>query len=250
MEKRNYVVARSIIPAAVIGICFGMAVFLIADYATGGLNTALCAVTGTLCGLLFLSVTTIVKQNSFYRRNAGASGEVPRTASEEKADVQYSSCFLDPFLEGEIDTAKNENQQVSVILADLDHFREISKSYGPAVGNHILGIFAQCILKCIRQTDIISRYKGNEIMIILPGTDTTTATEIAEKIRETVAGTYIPSVDGVVISSIHCTTGVSSYPLLSDSRTALIRTSEIALSMARRSGENCTRVYQKEFAIG
>ncbi len=86
--------------------------------------------------------------------------------------------------------------------------------------------------------------------MVLPNTDTDTAKSVAERIRQDVSETYIPPIDGVVVSSIYCSIGISTYPVLCDSKNSLIRTSDLALYMAKRSGRNCTKVYQNEFALG
>ena len=100
-------------------------------------------------------------------------------------------------------------------------------------------------MKCIRKTDIIARYGGDEFIVILPNTDTETAKAVAERIREDVAGTYIPPADGVRVSSIQCSVGISTYPVHCDNKYSLIKTSDLALYMAKRSGRNCIRVYQE-----
>jgi len=157
--------------------------------------------------------------------------------------------ILNPYLEGEISAAKKEGKPISVIMADLDHFREINNTYGHVVGDHILSIFTLSILKCVRKTDIIARYGGDEIIVVLPDTGSETAGQLAEKMREEVSKAYIPPIDGVVISSIHCSIGVSTYPALCNNKDSIISTSEIALYMAKRSGRNCTKVYRGESAM-
>lgn len=251
MEEKKYGIPwRRLLVFAAIGIIIGITVFLIADSAVTGSATMLCAVIAFLTGLLFFSISAGAIFYSLYKRNNGLWEENKDKASGEKPNKIYDRSFLDPFLEGEIDAAARENQPLSIIMADLDHFREINDTYGNIVGDHILTIFAQVILKSVRQTDIIARYGGDELLVIMPGTDTDTARAIAEKMREDVANTYIPPIDNVVVSSINCSVGVSTYPGLCDGKVSLIRTSDLALYMAKRSGRNCTRVYQKGIAVG
>lgn len=248
-KKYDGVPKGKLLVCTVIGVCLGIVVFLVSELVTKGINPTWSALTAILSGLLSLTFCAAVVLFYHYKRKCNSVEESSNQASTDKSEINYNNSFLDPFLDGEIEAAKKENQPVSVIITALDHFREINKTYGRVVGDHILAIFAQVVLKCIRQTDIISRYNGDEMIIILPNTEIETATNIADKIRETVAGTYIPPVDNVVISSIHCSIGVSTFPIQSDSRTSLIRASELALSMAKRSGRNTTMVYENKFAI-
>lgn len=170
-------------------------------------------------------------------------------ASMDKLTELYNRSYLDPFLESEINAADKANQPISVIMVDMDHFKDINDTYGHVVGDHVLTIFAQVVLKCIRKTDIIARYGGDEFIVVLPSTDTETARAVADRIRNDVSETYIPPIDEVVISSIHCSVGVSTYPVLCDSKHTLLRTSDLALYKAKNSGRNCTIVYKNDLAL-
>lgn len=166
-----------------------------------------------------------------------------KQASTDHLTELHNRSYLDPFLESEIAAADKYNNQVSMVMIDMDHFKEINDTYGHIVGDHVLAIFAQLVLKCIRKTDKIARYGGDEFIAVLPSTDTATAHDIAERIRQEVSSAYIPPIDGVTISSISCSVGVSSYPALCDSKSTLFKTSDIALYEAKHSGRNCTIVY-------
>ncbi len=169
-------------------------------------------------------------------------------ASTDKLTELYNRSYLDPFLDNEIAAANKHNRKVSMIMVDMDHFKDINDTYGHTLGDHVLTIFAQVVLKCIRKSDIIARYGGDEFIVVLPSTDTETAQSIAERIRHEVSEAYIPPLDGIVISSISCSVGVSTYPTLCNSKNNLIRTSDHALYEAKHSGRNCTMVYKNNVA--
>jgi len=171
-------------------------------------------------------------------------------ASTDKLTELYNRSYLDPFLDNEIASANKLNKKVSMIMVDMDHFKDINDTYGHILGDHVLTIFAQVVLKCIRKTDIIARYGGDEFIVVLPSTDTETAHAIAERIRREVSLTYIPPMDDTAISSISCSVGVSTYPTLCNSKSSLIRTSDNALYEAKNSGRNCTIVYKSKLAFG
>lgn len=234
---------------ASIGALFGIIVFYITNYTTEGIFPGWSAATGLLSGLLLASFSVCTQFFSFYKGSRKFMEGLEEQSSRDKRNEAYDRSYLDPFLMAEMDASDKEGKPLSIIMADLDHFKGINETYGHVVGDHILAIFAQVVLKCLRPKDIITRYAGDELIVIMPDTDTATAAAIAERIRAEVGSTYIPSVDNVVVSSINCSVGVATYPVLCDVGTSPIRSSEIALYMAKRSGRDCVRVFQHEMAI-
>jgi|GEM_PF-3080440 len=231
------------------GVCFGFAVFLISNHMVNGSHIVWSVITAILSGFLVSYVSIATMYYLSYKRNVKSVDIKDKNEPSDTIDDNFNRSFLDQFLVSEVEAAKTENKPVSVIMADLDHFKDINSMYGSIVGDHILAIFAHVVLRCIRPTDFIARYGGNQIIIVLPDTDVGAAKSIAEHLREEVSKTYVPPVDGVVISSIYCSTGVSAYPTLSDDKNTLVRTSDLALRLARQSGRNCTRVYNQEISV-
>lgn len=250
MENNKIALSKNkMLVFAAMGIFVGAVAFIAANKISVGGITLLSAITAFLSGLSFFASSAAVFIYTRYKRINNFLEDYKKQSALEWLEKINSRSVLDPFLEGEVAAAKKEGKPISVIMADLDHFKEINSMYGQVVGDHILSIFTLTILKCIRKTDIIARYGGDEIIVVLPDTDTETAGRLAEKMREEVARAYIPPIDDVVISSIHCSIGVSTYPAVCDNKDSLISTSEIALYMAKRSGRNCTLVYREESAI-
>lgn len=251
MEKMNLPFpSRKLSLIAIVSIGCSIGLFFLLNAVTNGepvLNHAMLAF--LIGALIFVSSASVIFLR-LYKKLYKSMNTLWEQCSMDRLTELYNRSYLEPFLEGEVDAARKENQQVSVMMVDMDHFKEINDTYGHIVGDHVLAIFAQVVLKCLRKTDIIARYGGDEFVVVLPNTDTDTAKTVADRIRSEVSETYIPPVDGVVISSIHCSIGISNYPILCDSKNTLIKTSDLALYMAKRSGRNCTRVYKGEPAMG
>ncbi len=248
MNKNSNVTYWSRTLLIIAGVCFGFAVFLISNNVANGSHIVWSIITAILSGFLASYVSIVTMYYLSYKRTV-KSVDIKDKSNTDTPDDDFNRGFLDQFLDSEVEAAKAEDKPVSVIMADLDHFKEINGMYGRIVGDHILAIFAQAVLRCLRPTDFIARYGGDQIIIVLPDTDVEAAKKVAEQLREEVSKTYVPPVDGVVISSIYCSTGVSAYPTLSDDRRTLVRTSELALRLAKQSGRNCTKVYNREISI-
>jgi len=172
-----------------------------------------------------------------------------KKAVTDRLTKLYNRNFLEPYLENQIEAANLSNQQVSAIMIDIDHFKRINDTYGHAVGDYVLTVFSQLISKCVRKTDLIARYGGDEFIVILPSTDTATAGIIAERIREDVCKVRIPPYKDTILPPISCSVGVSTYPKDCSTKDDLIRTSDLALFKAKQAGRNCMRIYQNETAI-
>lgn len=242
MKSNSSIPFGRLMVVTAIGICISVIAFIISKSISGDLSWSL--VFALLTGTLAVASATSILFYSLYKNTHESINKLREQSSMDKLTELYNRSYLDPFLDSEIDAAKKDHQQISVIMVDMDHFKEINDTYGHIVGDHVLTIFAQVVLKCIRKTDIIARYGGDEFIVVLPNTDTETARSVAERIREDVSEAYIPPIDGVVISSIHCSVGISTYPVHCDSKNSLIKTSDLALYMAKKSGRNCTKVFQ------
>ena len=231
------------------GICISLLVYISAEILLikNAFNTHIilfiCALpAGVLASLL-------IYLYSRFKYTMKLLGIFKTQASTDKLTELYNRRYLDPFLDNEIASANRLKRQVSMIMVDMDHFKDINDTYGHFLGDHVLTIFAQVVLKCIRKTDIIARYGGDEFIVVLPSTDTETAHTIAERIRQEVSETYIPPLDDIIIAPISCSVGVSTYPTLCNSKSNLIRTSDHALYEAKNSGRNCTIVYKNNLVF-
>lgn len=230
---------------ALIGAFLGIVVFLISGYIADGGYPGIRGIISALAALLFFSFSSMILYLNLYKVNSSFVSELRNRFSKDKLNELYNKSSAGRILETELAAAREESKPVSVIMLDLDHFSEITSSYGQIVGSHILSIFSLAVLKCIRTTDIITWYRGGEMIVILPDTGVDEAKALSEKICTEVANTYIPPIDEVTISSIHCSAGVSEYPAYCEDGNTLISTADLALFLAKRFGRDCTRVYGK-----
>lgn len=188
------------------------------------------------------SYTEIVKMVINSRRTLTS---LDKKASTDKLTKVYNRNYLDTFLDNQIELTSHSNDYLSLIMLDIDHFKNVNDTYGHAAGDHILALFAQLIVKCTRVTDLVARFGGEEFIVVLPSTTIETAQGIAERIRQTVEKAYMPPYGGVDLPSISCSLGVSSFPLFCDNKEDLIKTADTALYKAKQSGRNCSIVYEK-----
>ncbi len=99
--------------------------------------------------------------------------------------LNHNRIFLE--LEEQINICKENNNDLSILMLDLDHFKEINDVNGHLVGDEVLAMVGESIKKSIRDIDIAGRYGGEEFLIILPNTDLERAIVIAERIRTNIS---------------------------------------------------------------
>jgi diguanylate cyclase (GGDEF)-like protein len=151
--------------------------------------------------------------------------------------------FLERFRE-EVERSRKQKYELSFLMVDIDHFKEINDNYGHLVGDAILREVAQTIKENIRQIDFMGRYGGEELSIVLPETDKEQAGLVAERIRQTVEANQMSIYDerlGVTISI-----GISTFPQDSPEAQDLIDRADQALYLAKKSGRNRICLFGKE----
>jgi diguanylate cyclase (GGDEF)-like protein/PAS domain S-box-containing protein len=135
----------------------------------------------------------------------------------------------------EIERANRYKLTLSLILFDIDYFKQLNDSFGHQTGDDLLLMVAKLILKELRTNDIFARWGGDEFIILLPNTNTLAALQTAEKIRS-IIGTYkTPPVDTITLSM-----GVAEY-ITNETISAWIKRADDALYLAKKSGRNAVK---------
>lgn len=125
---------------------------------------------------------------------------------------------------------------LSVILFDIDHFKAVNDRYGHDVGDEVLKRVASSATACLRHTDLIGRYGGEEFVIILPSTDAEVALQIAERVRARIEAAWDARQPKVTVSlGIASTRG-------EDAGDVILKRADIALYEAKSAGRNRLRL--------
>lgn len=138
----------------------------------------------------------------------------------------------------ELAKAKRLGGALSVIMADLDHFKKVNDTHGHMAGDAVLQLTAKRMLSVIRDYGSIGRYGGEEFLIVLPDTDHERAATFAERLRLIMETNAINIPEGMI--SITISLGVATYhnEKPCDVRT-LVKSADIALYVAKEIGRNC-----------
>lgn len=136
----------------------------------------------------------------------------------------------------EIVRAQRTHQPLSLCMIDVDHFKAFNDNYGHAVGDAVLQRVAALLVQAVRGVDTCGRYGGEEFVALLPETDSAGAFQVAERMRESIAG------DSLIVGNslnLHVTVSIGVSTLRQDEtlEQALAR-ADAALYEAKRSGRN------------
>lgn len=139
----------------------------------------------------------------------------------------------------ELERARRHNQPLSLLIADLDHFKQVNDSLGHAAGDAVLQSFADLGRSLMRASDLFARIGGEEFAALLPHTDAEGAAALAERLRHLVnsqpVGAWGPSARYTVSIGVAGATGAADLPANLD---ALLRHSDDALYRAKREGRD------------
>jgi diguanylate cyclase (GGDEF)-like protein len=147
--------------------------------------------------------------------------------------------FLEGILLRELRRAHRSKLPVSLVFADIDHFKRVNDTYGHKVGDEVLQHVAGAMLAGVRTTDFAVRYGGEEFVILLPETRRDDAQQVADKLRSTIAQTIVESTSRPGVT-LKCTisAGLAAYPVDCGSGEELILKADRALYYAKRHGRN------------
>ncbi|WZI44413.1 hypothetical protein RTZ60_001869 [Pseudomonas syringae pv. actinidiae] len=165
-------------------------------------------------------------------------------ASEDKLTGLANRRRFDQFLDVEFKRARRERNMLSLILMDADHFKRYNDHFGHLAGDECLVALARLVEQCIRRPgDVAARYGGEEIAVVLPGTDEASARQVAESILQAIRDeqiTHPASPFGIVTVSLGVATVIGSNRQIS--QRGLIELADRALYAAKSQGRNRVNV--------
>lgn len=135
-------------------------------------------------------------------------------------------------------------EKLSLLMIDVDNFKKINDTYGHPVGDLVLKDISHCILVSVRDDDLAFRYGGEELSVLLPATDSSSAKVVAERIRETIANYAFNTGDQTI--SVTVSIGVASCPQNSTNIRDLIVEADKSLYDAKKTGKNKVVVSTKD----
>jgi diguanylate cyclase (GGDEF)-like protein len=139
-------------------------------------------------------------------------------------------------LDDELIRATRNETSVSLVMADIDNFKQINDSFGHQTGDEVLREFAAALNRSVRETDLAARYGGEEFVVVLPGARLVNAARAAEQMRKAAAEVEVRGRNGE-LARFTVSFGVAEFPTYANAE-ALIAAADAALYQAKRGGKN------------
>lgn len=167
-------------------------------------------------------------------RNANLLERMQQMAVTDGLTELANRRSFDRSLDRELTRANRTDGRLSVVLLDIDHFKNLNDTYGHVVGDAVLRQVAAALRECGREYDTVARYGGEEFAAVLPGCSSALALQVAERLRRAVeeAGTDVP---------VTASAGVATYPYDGVDAESLLQAADQALYASKRSGRNTVR---------
>ncbi|MDQ1747792.1 MAG: hypothetical protein QOD07_2055 [Frankiaceae bacterium] len=150
---------------------------------------------------------------------------------------------FDRALDRELQRATRTDGRLSVVLIDIDHFKNLNDTHGHLVGDNVLRQIAAALRECGREYDTIARYGGEEFAAVLPGCSSALAVQVAERLRRAVE-------EGPTDVPVTASAGVATYPYDGVDVDGLLGAADRALYSAKRAGRNLVFSAEQARAVG
>lgn len=211
-----------------------------------GRRAAVYPLDGLILGAAAITAVVLVRQVSMIGENARLMSRLRNLANVDPlTGIPNRRAFFEEaevlFEDGRNGLPANQHRH-SVLMIDVDYFKEVNDTYGHRTGDRVLSVVAACVKSQLRSADLVGRYGGDELIIALAECDGAAALAVAERIHDIVASTPVATEDGVV--NVTLSIGVAGSEGGEGLLPVLAR-ADLALYEAKRAGRACVREFAR-----
>ncbi len=180
----------------------------------------------------------IGNQSSLALQNALLHEELERLSITDRLTELYNHGYFQQRLEIELGRAARFGHRLSVIMLDIDNFKQYNDRYGHPRGDKVLQAVSTIIRQNLREIDVAARYGGEEFILVLPETDVDGALAVAERIRKSMSEYEFWTPEETPAAPQTVSLGVATYPVHATTPAKLVETADKAMYQAKRLGKN------------
>jgi diguanylate cyclase (GGDEF)-like protein len=153
----------------------------------------------------------------------------------------YNRRWLDGMMWRIMQRCAGNDQPLTVLMIDVDNFKRFNDSHGHLAGDHALHTVARTLLEYLRPEDLVTRYGGEELLVLSPGSSIADAMQIASRLRKAVAEKPIRLGRGESLPPVTISIGIAPMTA-TDTQETLINKTDQALYRAKEKGKDCYSV--------
>jgi diguanylate cyclase (GGDEF)-like protein len=184
----------------------------------------------------------VAQQATLALDNARHHAQVEDQARRDSLTRVFNHRYLLDQLHKLFAQCQQSGRPLSLIMLDIDHFKQYNDRYGHVVGDDVLGLVAQAIQTHLKPQDIVGRWGGEEFTVALPGAATDQAYSVAEHMRRTLASLPLADSSGAPIPKPTISQGVATFPHHADDVANLIVAADRTLYVAKAAGRDQIRL--------
>ena len=150
----------------------------------------------------------------------------------------FNRRYMERHLGTLVEKSAGRGKSLSVLILDIDYFKSVNDRFGHDAGDDVLREFADRMRTCVRGIDLACRHGGEEFVVVMPDTDLSVATMVAERIRRKIAGDPFPVQRGTRSIEVTISIGIAARTDPNEDATAFLKRADEALYRAKRDGRN------------
>lgn len=159
----------------------------------------------------------------------------------------FNRRYLEETLDRELARASRESYPVSIIMIDIDHFKQINDTYGHEAGDVMLKALGEVLMKHSRRGDFACRYGGEEFIIVMPNMTPVIVQGRATTLRQSLKTLAVQFGNHVLTATYSM--GIASYPANGDTRESFLRAADMAMYAAKNAGRDDIRSFDEIEAL-
>lgn len=198
----------------------------------------------TLTFGLFVAVALGIAFGFFWMTTALLTTGLEQMASTDPLTRIYNRRVFLLWCEKELIRGQRTGTPFSVLMVDLDHFKQINDCFGHQAGDQALCAVVEKMQDSVRGIDVLGRWGGEEFAVLLPGAAADAALLVAQRVRRNIERILLPGAgirngERVQMISVTASVGIATYRGVDDNVHTMIERADLALYQAKAAGRNC-----------
>ncbi len=194
-------------------------------------------------------LSNVAQQAALAIDNARHHAEVEERARRDSLTGAYNHGHFLEILRQTVNASLTHHDPVSLIMLDIDHFKEVNDRYGHTIGDEVLCLIVQVIRKQIKSRDVLGRWGGEEFGLILKGASLKNALQVAQRIRMALRRTPLTSLPEITITAPTISQGIACLPFHAKTAEELVEKADHALYIAKSAGRDSIQVYGEDLLL-